>query len=372
MNDCPKLISDIEFSEEKDNVIIFGSSELNRYVKLRCRSRKSVEQLMELFDGEHSLVQIENYCKQNNISINMPMFINELSKNGFFVNDETKKQMNNELDMLSIKLFEKKFGNYKVSDRCVKIAKCIITLCNFCILSIFLYSIFHFEAVMKIFNLKMFTYKSSYLSAFLITFVLSTVSLFLHELGHVLFGIYKGLGIEKIGIYLYLGFMPKWLIKFRSLQIAPKKDKLIVLFGGMYCNLVITFISIFLYTLHPSNEICKCLIVSNISIIFNCMSPFKLTDGYFIFSIWLGINNWRLTMLKNIKNFGKLEWNRRSVVRNIYMCINVVFYIVKIFLLYYWITKSLLEVTSFTYGFVVIMGVIHIFVIGYNIRKSFI
>ncbi|HAU86562.1 MAG TPA: hypothetical protein DCW90_14045 [Lachnospiraceae bacterium] len=372
MNDNPKLITDMEYLEERDNVIIFGSRELNRYVKLRCRSLNSVQQLLALFDGEHSVNQIEDYCKQNSININMSTFINELRKNGFFLNEETEKRMNNEIDIVSIKLFEKKFSNYIVSDRSVIISKWIITLCNICLLSIFFYSAFHWEAVTKIFNLNILTYKSSYLSAFLITFVLSAVSLFLHEFGHVLFGIYNRLGIEKIGVYLYLGFMPKWVIKFRSLQIAPKRDKLTVLFGGMYCNLMITAVSIFLCSISPSNEICKCLIVSNISIIINCLSPFKLTDGYFIFSIWLGINNWRLTMLKNIKKLSTLKLSRDSIVMNLYMCINVVFYILKIFLLYYWIAKSLLEVTKFSYIFIVIMGAIHIFIIGYNIRKSFI
>lgn len=234
----------------------------------------------------------------------MSTFINELRKNGFFLNEETEKRMNNEIDIVSIKLFEKKFSNYIVSDRSVIISKWIITLCNICLLSIFFYSAFHWEAVTKIFNLNILTYKSSYLSAFLITFVLSAVSLFLHEFGHVLFGIYNRLGIEKIGVYLYLGFMPKWVIKFRSLQIAPKRDK--------------------------------------------------------------------LTMLKNIKKLSTLKLSRDSIVMNLYMCINVVFYILKIFLLYYWIAKSLLEVTKFSYIFIVIMGAIHIFIIGYNIRKSFI
>ncbi len=120
----------------------------------------------------------------------------------------------------------------------------------------------------------------------------------------------------------------------------------------------------------PQFEIGKCIIVSCMFMILNCLIPFSLTDGYFIFSTLIRTDNIRDLMFRFIRNIGKKKFTKKSIMLIFYILVNFAFWIYKIYMFYFWIWNAFASVNR--YGIIVVTAIasVHLCLMIRAIRKK--
>lgn len=363
-----KILEDIEFYSEDSDSLIFGSRSINEYVKVKCSNIDIIKNIILLFDGAHSEMQIEEYCAENHVKINLEKLITEIDRKCLFEDSNAQGPSKEEIKMLGIKVFDKQFADRQITSGS-KVASYIIACINISIVLSMIYLIFRFDLIKEIFSKNLLMYKDSYINGMLVTFGMSLIVLVIHECGHILFACRYHLQIERFGLYLYIGIMPKWFFKFRGIQVAPRKQRELVFLGGVYFNFFLIILACILSSFLDV-DLVRTFILSNFLMIINCLLPFSLTDGYFLFSNLLHIENLRNAMFRSIFQFLKLKINKKNIGVFIYFIINVCIYSYKIILYYLWLFRSLNEITIYTPIIIGLCTCIHLCVLLKAITKN--
>ena len=202
------------------------------------------------------------------------------------------------------------------------------------------------------------------------TLLVSIAVLLLHELGHCLAAGICGIPIHRIGLYLYLGILPKWFISFRGIRIAKDYHKLFVFCGGILMNISMILTTAACYLINPSFEAAKCIIVSNLFMILNCLVPFSLTDGYFIFSTVFHVDNIRHEMFRCMQDVRKLRFSQIKLTMLAYILISLIFWGYKIYLFYLWVWISLTDISKYGRIVVCIIAIVHVTLLIRTVRKT--
>lgn len=364
--DKKTLLPDVTYNISESGALIVGSASTNEYVKINCTNKEVVIDVLKMFDGNHSTLEIANYCCNNNIAIDMQHLEEVLTQRGLFLNTK-KNKSNNEIELLGLKVFLKEFEYIPeyVAPKVVKIMCGIILLID--IIAVVLCAI-NYANVISIFKSDLLLYNDSYILGFGMTLGISTITLVMHECGHCLAALNRNVQIHKAGLFLYLGFIPKWFINFRGLRISKKSTKIQVFLGGVVLNVSCILIACSLYSYIDCADLIKCFIMSNLLMILNCMIPFSLTDGYFIFSTVFNVENLRIEMVNCLKNKKVTVRNKSGFI--IYSLMSVIFWIYKLYVFYYWIYCILTELMLPAIGIILVLLFLHILLMNYNMKKK--
>lgn len=366
MNSKKILLPDVSYKISELGVLIIGSISVNQYVKINSTNAEAIISVLKMFDGTHEDEFIEEYCQENNIHLNLSQLIGTLSERGLFEGMEIDKT-NNEIELLGMKIFLKEYDyiqDYKTSIS-IRIYISIFWFIN--VVALILCFI-NYKYVFHIFNTNLLKYKGSYIMGMGITFVISTITLVLHEIGHCLMAANNNIQIHKIGLFLYLGFIPKWFINFRGIRVASKLEKISVFLGGVIFNFSNIVIVCALAVYINNDDLVRCFIVSNLLMILNCMIPFSLTDGYFLFSSLFNIDNLRIGMLNSIFSRESSGEKKSGVI--FYYILSILFWLYKTFILYYWLYCGLKEIKFAAEIIIIIVFFIHTLLLINNMKKK--
>lgn len=362
-----KVIHDIAFFNGNQGSLVFGSESVNSYVKISCSDPDALISLIRQFDGNRTLEEIRSFCTEQKINIDLDKLIQVMSQKGLFEGDDVSER--SEIQMLGIKVFMKELPLKKehISRLPLLLTGLVIALLMTSALAVCL---MHLPELPHLFNRELLKYRDSYLLGIGVTLLVSVAVLLLHELGHCLAAGICGIPIHRIGMYLYLGVLPKWFISFRGIRVAKDSRKIFVFCGGILMNIAMILTAAACYLLNPSFEAAKCIIVSNLFMILNCLVPFSLTDGYFIFSTAFHVDNIRREMFRCMQNVRKLRFSQTKLPMLAYILVNLIFWVYKIYLFYLWIWISLTDISKYGRIVVCLIAVIHVALLIRTIRKT--
>ena len=354
--DKKKLINGIEVYKEDEDHVLIGNTILNQYIRLHTSNKECLEDLLMQYDGVNDRKTIDEYCKKHNIMINLDVLEHQMQIRGMFESD--KDETRNEIESLGIKIFLFLFSE-KPHEKLQKFCKVISVIVFFLFFSSLIYLFINFDLVTSFFDNELLKYRNSYSLGVVTTVICSYFILFMHEAAHVVVGYSEGLSLHKVGLYLYMGFIPQWFVSFRGIWKARRFSKIKIYCAGITLNFLIVLICCIISKFYSNTDLLKSISVGSLFMGINSLFPFSLTDGYFLFSALLKRDNLRHDMIVEMNNLLHFKFKREKL--NVYFdtLINVFFYIIKLFFCYYWLFKLLLEYTEYAIILVGICAVIH-------------
>jgi len=358
-----KLVEDLEvFLEE--NYTIIGSISRNGYIKINTNNLYAINFILNQFDGSRTLDRINKNCENINIRINIfDLYERMKNKNLLYENNIHKKsKIYNSGKMLIKKEFEYKANNTKMKYKLSRISfklLCIINIIMFIIL------ILKFDKFLYFLKGNFLVYNGSYIQGIGVGVIISSINLIIHEIGHILIAFNYNVSIHEIGLFLYLGIIQKWFVKFRGIRAVNKKIRCKIYLGGIYLNLTCILIAICLSFFNFNIEFLRIVVVTNTLMIFNCLIPFSLTDGYFFISDTFKVNNFRIN-LKNLLNFKYIKTYKEILLC---YCIGIFMYVFKLYLKYTWIYCALSEITKISCILTILMIGIHLIILYKKLIK---
>lgn len=370
-NDKKMLLKDIQVFKDDDEHVLIGCESMNQYIRLHTSHEKSVEDLLLQYDGNHERREIQRYCLDNRININLDVLEQQLQMGGMFENSNHSKAAKNEIECLGIKIFlctVKDYKNKLIQNFCMAISSILYLL----IVVSVVYLLFHMHLVSSFFNRELLNYQHSYALGVIVTVVCSYLTLFMHEMAHVVVGYAQGLSLHKIGFYMYMGFIPQWFVSFRGIWRAERKSKIQVYCAGIGLNLLIALQCCIFSGFSQCTDLLKSIAVGSLFMGINSLFPFNLTDGYFLFSTLLHRDNLRHDMIMEMRNILHFQLKREKKTLYLYTLVNVLFYMAKLFFCYYWLFQSLLELTQYAMVLIGVCVIVHVKVLykkGLDIAK---
>ncbi|BFH61198.1 hypothetical protein PAJ34TS1_17900 [Paenibacillus azoreducens] len=180
-----------------------------------------------------------------------------------------------------------------------------------------------------------------------------------HELGHCIAAWFQGVKIASISLGWFFIY-PLVLVQYLGINLETQRQKLIVIAGGVYMNLLMAAIGVGLKAFFPTvffGAVIDIWILANISTIITNVGLFGMTDGYFMFTTVVGVMDLRMKGYKYLNSkLRKARINLRNTYRlcgwlliglylngivNIYIQIN---YISSLFHITKWIMYVVLSV----------------------------
>lgn len=131
-----------------------------------------------------------------------------------------------------------------------------------------------------------------YLAAFVLIMIV-------HETGHICaayrFGI-SGLKIEAGVFYIW----PVFFVQLNKQALLPKKERMVVSAGGLYFQLLLSFLCV-VSKLFTDSDLISLINNLNLSILLFNSFPALILDGYWLYSDWAEIENLNAKALRLIK-----------------------------------------------------------------------
>lgn len=371
------IIEDVLLNGEKRYFI--GNKKEDRYIAVNRERKEIIETVNEYLNGRNSLEYIEDIIiNKYKKRINIQEVLSTYSNIGLIEGVESKP-VYNELELMGISIFKKNFSSLnetfaKGCDVVYYIGKVFGYFALFIALPIIL---INFKTIYSTPLKSVLSYNNSYIIAGIIMYGISLLSLLIHEFAHICTTAHNRLQIKKISIALYMGITPIYYSTCRGMYTVDIKKRLAMIGSGLYANLMLATVGFFFVALKvfpPSaEELIYKVIIVNTGMIISNITPFKLSDGYFIFSNVFGVNNFRLNMLKNIfRNPFKVPKTFKELMNTIYLLIFVGLTALGIFYTVQWAEKVYNEISISILKVLFLMGIGgYSILIGINMKKKY-
>ncbi len=325
-----KIIDDLSVVEQeglfKESFYLLGSESKNSYIKVPIELVDYCKDIIDKLDGNHSINEITGMLLQKyGKDIDVFAFVKKLSEAGLI--EGFDKQIDAEMDILGLTLIRKDFNSFN------KIYKI------FCALSNLVYSIFKYYKIVLFIIFSEIIYIFFYVSSDIFTlrrifieidatmlnsvviWLLTGLSFFLHELGHAAAAVANNITIKTFSFGLHMGLIPMFYFTYYNLKSAPPKVKLRVTVAGIYANLICVGVCLlllnFFVVAQYVREILKILIVLNTYMIAVNLLPFRLSDGYYILTLFLNKYDLRITLIKFLtspKSISNINPRERKII----------------------------------------------------------
>lgn len=139
------------------------------------------------------------------------------------------------------------------------------------------------------------------------------LSVFIHEIGHILTANYYGIKLKSFNFLIHMGITPVFYIKYKNLYATTSKKKLLILLAGVYFNLIQASIFWLLLCL-TSDWKFAVLMIMNLGAIISNLSLLGVSDGYHMAAILFGVEGLRWNMLKQMSRIIQIKGQGRPVI----------------------------------------------------------
>lgn len=275
-----KIRSDVEYCEVNTLLgkkILVGIKEKNSYIQF---DEKYVETIKQIVDNGKKK-DVKEFCKE---SEKKKQIYNLFQHKGYLDGEIEVKESFNEL---------KNFGRVLKSITCKQ-----LNFLNKKIIRWIIFLIVILSAIFMILNLDILRKPIDYYSMSLIQilisiFIIPCAVLGLHEIGHCLAAYSIGVKVKKISIGLFITF-PILAVTYSGLQLHKTRHKIWVELGGVCMNLFLATLGVLYSNYIGMSAVVQIWIIANVSTMITNMSFIGMTDGYFIVTSLIGVNNVRL------------------------------------------------------------------------------
>lgn len=299
------------FEKKSGDIYCIGNIEADKYIFLNKQQADAVMQAICYMDGTNTIEDIEEIMlREHHITINITKLCEILAGGGLLVpSDEMEIQREfNEIQTLFVTI--KTFSLKKIVPFLRIIPKADKALFAILILSVVVSMFLFSHTTNPLFSIRDLFSEPRVLIYYL---MISTASILLHEMGHVIIGTYYGLTPSTMTIAAYAYVTPLIYVKLPGIYFLSPGQRLVTWLAGIFLNLSVL---LFTYSLsfHVDGEAKLILLVTaycNLSIIIFSLNPLLYSDGYYAFSTILKTPNLRKSsgkcFLKILTGKAKLE-----------------------------------------------------------------
>lgn len=371
----PVAYEDIETAilykyRKKESLYVVASRQNDSYFYCKESFLPVVLQVLELFDGNHDLDEINRIILKRFPNIKCDQLIIKLS-NSNLVKTINRNEYSSEMARTSSKIKEISISWMKnIPSQVVSLmfyTGVMLFVCSILIVSyLFLFCNVNIEKYVQYMN------SNSYTLGAIVSVIFGLIFIIFHEFAHSLTGLHYGILPEKFGISLYLNFIPKYYIKSSGIYLTSRYNRIIFHFAGPACNFVFfAFFSLLGYLFE--NDILYFIAFANAQMTFLNLIPFSLTDGYFIMSALLKTTNFRLDFT-NALCFKKST--QFTIGFGVYFLIAMLYIILMSWYTSFWIVGIINDYADFPYDsdvIAIILAIILLFQVfitsNYKSRK---
>lgn len=332
----PKIVDDIKknvlFSDRKNVIYSIGSIQKDRYITADANSVDYIMDVFSQFNGKQTVEEISNkFIRDYNKQIDVHKLLDIAIAGGLIINADKKSTCFNEFEKYGVKLFEMNIAKLEklinfISNKIGKIVLSILLMEVFC--SIFLLP--GFSKHLAVFNL--YNVMNSSILSIILSTVITSTSVIMHEFSHAIIGIKNGLVPKKITFSIYM-FTPIIYINIPGIYTLKKSNRILIHGVGILTNIGILCIGIigsYFFT-GTLSEIFMLIAFNNLGLIVMNIIPFMPIDGYFILMNLLKIPNLRKLSINKIRLILDTKDNVYKIIYLVYNIISVLFVIFMVF-----------------------------------------
>lgn len=284
-----------------NNYIIseFDCNESDRYV-LSYNGKywnisRSMKLIVENINECDSFSELQTFIKEkygDDIAINLI----ETVYNDFFAKNNFFDDMQNDTNMLKLAKNDLIWGRFTlVSEKNISKLKILIGLFSkkaiitnislFCLINFFCLFFFHRQ-------LTLITKALFFEKGFIKFVLINAIVIFIHEYGHATATLKFGLKPKRIGGAFYF-VRPVMFTDVTSIWSLPRSQRQVVNFGGIYFQLISSYILLIFFACIGDIQSLNITIISELFIAAN-FNIFIKSDGYWMLSDYLGVSNLHL------------------------------------------------------------------------------
>lgn len=179
----------------------------------------------------------------------------------------------------------------------------------------------------------------------LIVFLISLGSIIIHEFGHLFMAAHYRVKFDSLNIRLKFGVMPAFYVKYENIYETAIKKRVRILAGGIYMNLFIAVLFWIIYSI-TENRVFIIIYLLNLYDVVGNLSPLSNSDGYYMFSVLLGLEGFRWKIVRNLSSFLRGEKNWRSFFEKD-NTIYVLYFIISFIIMLLSLEKLIVETFAF-------------------------
>jgi putative peptide zinc metalloprotease protein len=280
----------------------FLSSDSNEvYLKISREQYLYFKMLLPYLDGSKTKQDVERLIGEDyKVEIEIDHVVEILEKHGLMLNSVNEGRCKVELDLYSDKL--KKIELKQINAKLIKfdwLIKIIFMFTTIVIGTSVIWLIFDKNIPGQALLKEKIDWKQvSFLQVGYI-FLISILSIFIHELGHILCAVHFGVTVKSMNIVLKFGIIPAFYVRYKELYTVKTIVRIKVLLGGIYVNLFLASLFTILYSL-TGKWMCMIVVLLNVYDIIGNLSPLTYSDGYHIFVAIFGKEGFRWSIVKKI------------------------------------------------------------------------
>jgi len=256
---------------------VYVINELLYDILALCQQTSNYESIIEAVNKKHSIDYVDTTFIKRSLETTMAKL--------------TQKQGQKSLDFINLKLTVIKEGQFQSVYKLVSILFNPYIFALLCVFSIG-YTCYFFIAN-KLLSLQ-FIYQHALpqlsLQNVAAVYLIMLPVIILHEIGHASASFRYGVKPKEIGFGFYFIF-PVFFSNVTNIWQLDKLKRIVVNLGGIYLQLIVNVLLIFLYTRQGANPLIFMLIIINVGSIIGSLNPFFRYDGYWILSDSIGIPN---------------------------------------------------------------------------------
>lgn len=326
----PKVVDDINHWKYNNHQYSIGSMSVDRYLRVDEKTLEAMLQAISFFDGKHSLDEIDRLLNDEyKIKVDSKMLYNKLRKTGL-IEGEAGADYSSEIQVMGTNLLKFEFPIIKQSfrDKITILYKIIILFAIIMLLTLLTGVVVKWDRLQS-FSSQYYMYEGKYWKGTMLIIFFSILSLANHEIFHWIAAIRFGLQPSEANVTLYTGIIPMVYIKTRGMYTLENTKRSIICAAGMFSNLLFSVccLNVVMWFDCTSNmtQILLKVFISNLYTFVLSLSPFSLSDGYYLISWMLGITNLRIKVLNIIRSILKRQKFHVEKVVVIYSAIASVF-----------------------------------------------
>lgn len=310
--ELPSVVGDIcsyilyEY-KDKESKFAIGSISRDRFIEVNESDKDVVMSTIGFMDGKHSFEQIESEVLSiTGRKLNTSKLYSILAEANLIYEDNNSNAKKNEFETLGFKIFDVNIERIKklfssFSFLAVPLSICTVVLILFTLVYVF----FNRQNVSSV---SLFGFQDHYIRNYICLFLISALSISLHEIAHGITASRYGIVPKKLSLSLYLYISPIVYIKLPGLYTVKPKVRIHIWLAGVTVNAILSCMGLIISIILNKNggsqfaiSILNYLWYINLTLIIANLCPLMPLDGYFILATLMKIPNLRRGSFASIR-----------------------------------------------------------------------
>ena len=330
----PKAIEDIKCTvlfKKTNNIYCIGNIQIDNYIFAKEKQKDSIMLFLDYSNGNNSLEDIEKFFLEvHHLIIDVNEMYDLCKKNGFIQSEDLNetfikpKSGFNDLELFMVDIFSLSLDKLEpfisfISKRLKSVVILILVTTVF-FLFLLLQNIYSYQSL----EINWSSILSNPL-AIIFYMIISTLSIFIHELAHVIVSYRYGIKPKVLTFALYAYITPMIYVRLKGVYFIEPIKRILIWSSGAFMNFFLSLIFFVLMNFSYGNIRLFFLTGVTVNVILGLSSlmPLVSSDGYYILSTLLKVPNLRKDSFSHISKILKGQVRKESIAYIIYCFIFV-------------------------------------------------